>query len=266
MKDTVFIFLLTILLALISCDGEPKKLYTYYENGLIKEEVEINQDSIADGIFKTYYQDGALKEVSAMKDGFYNGESIAYYESGKMKSKFNFVDNIRQGDFLVFYRNGNVQFFGTQLDNFPHGKHLEFYELDSGIVKYERYYITVKDEVLPTKIIHYDEEGNLIEASSYVKVMGLKDTINYQDTLQLELELRNYTGDFIHFFVGNFENPTDTLKATNGIINVSLKAEKHGINHLRGFVLDEKVIRREEGQIYTEGYARYFEFPYFVKH
>jgi hypothetical protein len=106
--------ILIIAFIIVSCDNKPVKksdqklAYEYYSNGKLKSETEVNDDTLAHGIRKTYASDGTLQMVHTFVEGKREGPAVSYYPDGKLRQKMLYKDNKRTGLSTIYYKSGKV--------------------------------------------------------------------------------------------------------------------------------------------------------------
>ena len=78
----------------------------YYKNGKLQREGTWIDEGIgtlqADGILKTYYEDGKLAIIRNMKNGQVNGELKEYYRNGNLKQEGMYLNGMLQGTLKVY--------------------------------------------------------------------------------------------------------------------------------------------------------------------
>ncbi|MCF0189926.1 MAG: toxin-antitoxin system YwqK family antitoxin [Marinilabiliaceae bacterium] len=81
---------------------------TYYENGLLQSTVNYEKGKIT-GIGYFYYKkrDKLMAEVN-FEDGTFEGEYFLYYENGTRKAKFEYKDGKKHGEAEYYHTNGNL--------------------------------------------------------------------------------------------------------------------------------------------------------------
>ena len=74
-----------------------------YPNGSVRISTPINDDSLAHGIVKYYYENGNIKQKSEYVNGKETGAKEVYYMSGNLQSKGNVIDREINGEFRYYY-------------------------------------------------------------------------------------------------------------------------------------------------------------------
>lgn len=62
-----------------------------------------------EGIRKTYYENGQLKEEANYKNGKLDGEAKYYYKNGQLKEEANYKNGKLDGEAKTYYINGKIQ-------------------------------------------------------------------------------------------------------------------------------------------------------------
>ena len=89
-------------------DGRDGPYKSYYENGQLKEE-RTYKDGKQDGSFKTYYDNGQLEIEGTYKDGNQNGPVKLYHENGQLGGEGTLIDGKEDGLFKWYYENGQLK-------------------------------------------------------------------------------------------------------------------------------------------------------------
>ena len=84
---------------------ETKK--TYYDNGNIKEENQVNKDGKSHGTRKLYHENGQLRTEAEFTNGIQNdGIIVSYHENGTKARSVTLLDGSFQGEFFQWHTNG----------------------------------------------------------------------------------------------------------------------------------------------------------------
>lgn len=140
---------------------------------------------IKSGAYKTYYQNGKVKNDETFKNGKKAGTCKYYAENGKLLYEENFNDNgLKEGITNAFYENGQLESSYNYRNGEMHGVFKEFYEngklRDEGKYEYgQRKYYPSNSDVIVSETknntmenhcfvavdIVVNSEGNVIEAN-----------------------------------------------------------------------------------------------------
>ena len=165
MKIKVFI-LIFLISFLIACESQKRKEYTsegviireFYPNKKIKSEGIYIQDSIRNGWYKEYFENGNLKAEDNYLNGLREGMGIDYYENNIAKSKVNFKNGKADGISLYYYPDGKIKSEGYWVNGKEFGHSIFYFkngQLDEyGLIDFEGHGRYIRK---------YDESGNIIE-------------------------------------------------------------------------------------------------------
>lgn len=123
------------------------------------KEVYFEKNGKKDGIYKSYYKNGNLKEEIDYKNGVKNGVSREYYESGELEQEFNFINGLCSGPCKMFYKNGQLNFQSNYNNNGKlEGKTKHYFK--NGLLHEERFYQNNKSK----KVKKYFLDGSIISS------------------------------------------------------------------------------------------------------
>jgi antitoxin component YwqK of YwqJK toxin-antitoxin module len=100
---------------------------TYYPNGQIEFEVELDKDSIMNGKAIKYYPDGKIQEIRFYSNDKLNGEFKTYYRNGKLKERNIYYDDIPNGIYETYDSIFGLNKIGKMKDGKAEGKFV-YYE------------------------------------------------------------------------------------------------------------------------------------------
>lgn len=80
-----------------------------YKRGLLKHEAFFSH-GIAEGIERTFYENGNIEQEWTLKDGFWHGRARKYYESGEVYCQSMYVDGHREGEEKYYHLTGGLKF------------------------------------------------------------------------------------------------------------------------------------------------------------
>tara|TARA_X000000368_G_scaffold417437_1_gene413825 strand:- start:131 stop:829 length:699 start_codon:yes stop_codon:yes gene_type:complete len=128
-KNLLFLSLLII----IGCtkNGVYK---TYHEDSNQVYKVETYKNDILDGPFKSYYENGNLKEEKTYKNGIIDGVSKLYLDNGQLFREKNYKNGIPDGNYKLYHLNGQLDEEGTYKNNKRVGTWKGYY--DNGQIFY----------------------------------------------------------------------------------------------------------------------------------
>jgi antitoxin component YwqK of YwqJK toxin-antitoxin module len=199
----------------------------YNENGILERITPYtfsNKDSCRiDGVQKSYYEDGKVREEVTYNNSKIIGISKEYYESGKLKSEVHWIDGKVSGDRKNYYESGKLLsetpcIYNQEEDYvMPNGVSKEYYE--NGKLKSIITY--VNDDVVAT--IKYNENGALTEGK--VKEYIDSDFETTQDSTAPYYKITNYHAGMpygiekSYYKNGNLESEVPYTKGKiNGVV------------------------------------------------
>ena len=90
---------------------------TYYDNGNIKQEEQVNQEGKTHGTVKLYYENGQLRAEGEFTNGIQNdGNIVSYHENGTKARSVILKDGSFQGEFFEWHTNGVLSCQGIYKD------------------------------------------------------------------------------------------------------------------------------------------------------
>lgn len=176
----LFSFCLIIILA--ACNSR-RQVENFYESGKIMERFQITKDSLKDGLYQSWFEDGKLYEESTFLQGklvgnrkIYfpngqleiwekyndkgelNGQYMSWYDNGNLKAEQLYVNNVLQGVLKTYYPDGKLKEQVTMKDNEENGPFTEYYP--NGKMSWKGTYLQGDNEF--GLLEHYDSLGVLI--------------------------------------------------------------------------------------------------------
>ena len=121
----------------------------------LRYEWEYKDGKRADGVARSWYPSGQLKEERTYKDGEYDGLITFWYENGQKKSEVTFKDGEQDGLSLSWYENGQKKEDG-----------LFTFWYENGQKKWEE---TYKDGLWDGLRTYYNEDGSIKELKHEIK-------------------------------------------------------------------------------------------------
>jgi antitoxin component YwqK of YwqJK toxin-antitoxin module len=135
---------------------------SYYENGQLKEEGNYKDGKNYHGQYKEYHENGQLKHDGKYKDGIQEGICKLYYENGQMELETNFKDGEHNGQYKEYHENGQLKYERNYKDGEDYGQYKEYHE--NGQLKYEGDF---KDGLQDGVWKLYHENGQLKKENSF---------------------------------------------------------------------------------------------------
>ena len=180
MRVSVLLFILVFCAS--SC-GDKNLIEVKNEAGNVIEKYSITVDSLKNGLYEAFYDDGTLKEtcnyvngsligerrmyfsngnpeiVENYVDGKMSGEYKNYYESGQLMLDMVFENGTLQGESLKYHENGNLAEKVEFIDGEENGPFEEYHE--NGLIHWKGNYYDGDNEV--GLLEEYNLEGTLIK-------------------------------------------------------------------------------------------------------
>ena len=135
-------------------DGE---YFRYYENGKLNTSCYYEKGSI-EGIKKRYSDKGDLVDIETYCNGIMNGSYTVFYPNGSIKLKQIFVDDVLQGISYGYYQNGNLREKVNIKNGFENGAFEEYYP--SGVLHWKGKYLSGEYE--HDTLFEYNQSGHLM--------------------------------------------------------------------------------------------------------
>lgn len=170
----LFAFLFTLWFLFLTChekkenakeeNNEPVYHKAKWDDGSIKAEGYYVNDTIKEGIFKSYYRGGKLESQGMYHDNKREGLWIRYFENGKQQ-------------FVCQYKNGIRSGTGTEFN-------------ESGSTKTCQVYMAYHRKGESGFDIDYFEDGSIRQVSGapVVDLLANKDTLEIGDTLRISFQ------------------------------------------------------------------------------
>jgi len=139
-------------------DGKKEGVWkTYFPSGQIKQEITYINNS-PNGYAKIYYEDGKVSEEGIWKGNKWVGEYKFYHKNGQVAYDWNYNNNgKREGEQKYFYENGNKMIEGTWANGKESGTIKEYDE--NGKLKVEK---TFNDGKLDVNTVKIYENGQQV--------------------------------------------------------------------------------------------------------
>lgn len=176
---------LIILLVLFSCNisSEKYERKLYYKSGKIKSIQTLDTDSVRNGEYRIFHENGNLAQKGFYDEGLLQGELLFYSESGNLETKCNFENGDVNGLCYNYYPSGNLAGIINFKNGLKAGDGLLYFE--NGQLEAYIYY-SDGEEVLYRR--DYSESGDIVKEKGYVfpEKLILNDTLfNVGDTLEV---------------------------------------------------------------------------------
>jgi len=177
-----YLLFFSIIVWYYSCkDSEHEKIIFNSSDGSYSEEYFVVKDSIKDGLYKRYFENGKLEiscdykmgviegikkrysekgyleALETYKNGKMDGTYIVYHPDGSVKLKQIFIDDLLQGLSISYFQNGKMKEKVTIKDGFENGVFEEYYP--SGVLHWKGNYLNGENE--HDTLLEYNQSGQL---------------------------------------------------------------------------------------------------------
>ena len=104
------LYLLILITTLWGCNNDqgPLLVKEYYESGVLKNEYYIGSDSIKNGLFKSYRENGQIHQQGFYQNGLKDGEYKSYHKNGNLFQHVNFHNDTVNGISKMYDYNGEL--------------------------------------------------------------------------------------------------------------------------------------------------------------
>lgn len=157
-------------------------------------------NSIKNGSYKSYFNDGKLKSEGTFLNGLYNGAWIYYYSNGNVQAKGSFVSgdgtdvseisglprNGRDGFWIFKHDNGKISQESNYLKGKLNGGFKDYNNV--GVLTEESFY---KNGVLDGKLVKYNNQAIKISEANFINGIAEGEEKIYYDSGKLKIQ-RSY--------------------------------------------------------------------------
>ena len=101
-------------------EDDKDAIKTYYENGSLAQEYQINKQEEPNGYFRNYHDNGQLKVEMSFTNGIQdNGDVISYHDNGTKARKVTLENHLMNGPYYEWHRNSQLKTEGIYNDQVP---------------------------------------------------------------------------------------------------------------------------------------------------
>lgn len=136
----------------------------YYEERNMKVTYSYNQDSVKDGAWSSYFEDGTVYQTGSYTDGVKDGKESVYYPGGTLQAEVLFEVGKIQGKRNTYFENGKLWTSVAYQNDQREGEALSYFE-DGKIHKQEQYLAGKREGVQ----LEYFPDGRLAVRAEFVK-------------------------------------------------------------------------------------------------
>jgi antitoxin component YwqK of YwqJK toxin-antitoxin module len=111
-------------------DQKKDSTWLYYSesDGSLSSEEHYN-NTVKDGVWKTYYPEGQVAEEIIYRNGLKEGPWVQYFTDGKVKMKTTYINDEIEGQYLIYHLNGMVEVSGAYLNSKKNGTWVFYNEI-----------------------------------------------------------------------------------------------------------------------------------------
>ena len=133
---------------------------TFYDDGTLQQEYQINTKQEKDGYHRIYYPNGQLKVESIWTNGLQDdGDVISYHDDGSKARQVTLVNHLMNGNYFEWYKNGQLKTQGIYNDKIP--TILKQWDENGTLIKQMKF----NNETLRTAVKEWLEDNKKAEAS-----------------------------------------------------------------------------------------------------
>ena len=205
------IYFLLLLFTLSSCDNLTS-VEVRNDEGRLIEQYHLDADSIRQGDYVSFHDNGRIFEKSYYKDGSFEGERTFYYNNDSVEIKEFYENGVLNGPYQTFYKNGQLNLDATFVDGAMEGLVKRYYE--SGELLEE---VTFKDNLENGPFKEYFKNGQVKWEGNYKdgdNEFGIILSYNEDGTLIRKMECGKYKGEYICQTVWTLEDGARELTLT----------------------------------------------------
>ena len=174
---------------------------TFYENGNLMNEVEVDESGQANGITKKYHENGQLRNKTYWAKNIQeDGEVITYHTDGSKARKITVLNGEINGEFFEWHQNGNIKTQGTYNNDVCHIEK----EFDENGVLFDFKSLKFNDEKLELAFNHWIENPKTAEAK-YGHISGW-DTSEVNDITDVYFKAKSLNIDVTNWSLSFEEN------------------------------------------------------------
>lgn len=259
-------YLFILIFFICSCQSNGIKK-SYYDDGNIKEKCEVVK-GIKNGVCTLFYENGNISAITHWKNNSLHGPSIGYYPGGTQKYEANWDNGFLHGCAIQYFENGNIHKKGKWHFGERIGFHKEFFPC--GQLQKHLNYIDFENTTHLNEAIILSEQGDtLYKESNFFRFNLCCDTLEIGDTLIVHFTVvaPHFQNSNFYFYFDIPENDSIVRKmfSEDGNLIYDYIPVLYGQNYVSGYI-EEFVIKSEKNDTIS-GKSRYlyFDLPYWVK-
>ena len=156
------ILIASLIWLFIACQPNGPVVEVYNE-GVLYESYQINEDSLMHGEYNRFYKEGNLAESAGYKNGKLNGIRTIFYHNGTKEIEEIYKMDSLDGSYKSYYPSGELEFKCEYVNNKIQGKSYKYYE--SGQIMEE---VLFKDNEENGPFVEYYDNGEIEWKGSYL--------------------------------------------------------------------------------------------------
>lgn len=266
-RKFIIIFVLTVIL--YSCNNSKSE---YYDSGEIHKYYKLKTDKIH-GIYKEFYENGNVKEISIYNQGAKKDSSVYFYAD----TKLNKIDYYLKNDtiFSKVFEDSKLSSMGKYLK----GKKVQKWKYfnTEGSIEKTFEYIDLCGTQYTNQGWYFNKDGDtLLKNSNHFKILNLKRHIGQNEVLNIKMIydplFENNSQSFICMspkIQSDYCNIStvklDTVYSYNNSFEIPVRFSKKGAKNLRGFVTEFRTGQTNKDPAQYNERRVYFDIPIIVK-
>lgn len=266
----------TLILLLFSTCGEKDKMYhrwLHLKNG---GKVKIGMlGQYANGRAIAFDKAGNIVGIDYHNDNTKTGNAYLFYANGNVQKIITYTEGHETGPQYNFYRDGALSNIRHCIDGKTSGQLLQFYQRPRNRLESRVSYSIVRGKEWQNGYITYDTAGAVTERRQWLRLAFDQPVYRLQDSVGMTVTVlgprqklvKAQVGPFDAVFSGYGTVAERTFYGRNHMVQVKVKPERKGLNYVRGYVSDYRVIpTKTSGALYdTEERQLFFEARYRVE-
>ncbi len=211
MRIYIFVFILTSIFY-ISCSNGLKEINIKDDEGTIVEKYYIDEDSLRQGPYVSYLNEGKVFEESNYKNNEFDGERTIYHKNGEIEIKEIYKDGVLEGPYKTFYDNGQLNLLANYHNGIMEGIVKRYYE--TGELMEE---VTFSNNMENGPFTEYHKNGQVKWKGNYKNgdnEYGIIEEYNEEGELVKKMKCGTYKGEYICQTIWTLEEGDKALSLT----------------------------------------------------
>jgi antitoxin component YwqK of YwqJK toxin-antitoxin module len=175
-------------------NDEPIGFYKLYDTyGYLSESGSFNESHNRDGIWKSFYTDGAIKETQEYVNGKKQGLSIGYYPNGVKSFQYMWNDDVATGVYNNYTKSGALKIDKELTNSENDGYYKGYFDVGESILEYKA---TYKANFIEGTLYEYYSNGEVYQETTYANQARNGSQVTY-DIDGNSIAKVNYVDDFL---------------------------------------------------------------------